>query len=52
MMVALVISLLGLLIVGFLLAPLWMQRSRTAYSPELIERINQEIEEEVRALRK
>jgi hypothetical protein len=51
MMVALVISLLGLLIIGFLVAPLWMQRNRTAFSPEQIERISREIEEEIRALR-
>lgn len=50
-MVPLVMGLLGLVIVGFLLAPLWMGGGRASYPPEFIDHISREIEEEIRALR-
>jgi len=48
-----VATLFGLLILGFLTSPLWMHRGQTsaAYSRELIDRIGEEIEQEIRALR-
>ncbi len=50
-MVTLLVALLGSLIVGFLIYPLWREKGRAAYPQELLDRIDNEIEDEVRALR-
>lgn len=50
-MVTLVGALWVLLIVGFVLSPLWIEKGRTAYPQELLDRIGHELEDEIRALR-
>ena len=50
-MVTLLAALLGVLIVGFLLYPLLTEKNRAAYPQELLDRIDNDIEDEIRALR-
>ncbi len=50
-MVILLAALLGVFVVGFLLYPLLTEKDRAAYPQELLDRVDDEIEDEVRALR-
>lgn len=50
-MVILLAALLGVFVAGFLLYPLLTEQDRAAYSQELLDRVDNEIEDEVRALR-
>ena len=50
-MVTLLAAFLAFVIVSFLIYPIWSDQGRTVCSQELLDRVNAEIEDEVRALR-